>query len=54
MCHKSTQEPQHRYCLVRFAFVAVAVLVYVQPGLAQDPLPSWNDTAPKISREYEN
>ncbi len=33
--------------LVRVAAIALAVTSYTNPGLAQEPLPAWNDTAPK-------
>src|SRR5258707_4769385 len=33
--------------LVRTVAVALAAIAWTAPGLAQDALPSWNDTAPK-------
>ncbi len=33
--------------LVRVAAIALAVTSYTNAGLAQEPLPAWNDTAPK-------
>jgi phosphoglycolate phosphatase-like HAD superfamily hydrolase len=33
--------------LVRVAAIALAVTSYTNPGSAQEPLPAWNDTAPK-------
>src|SRR5271154_6856633 len=33
--------------LVRGAAIALTAISWTAPGLAQEPLPSWNDTAPK-------
>jgi len=33
--------------LVRVAAIGLAVTSYTNPGLAQEPLPAWNDTAPR-------
>src|ERR1700704_3706544 len=37
----------HLLNLLRTAAVALAVIAWNAPGLAQDALPSWNDTGPK-------
>jgi hypothetical protein len=49
MTHKAAPERQQQLscCFLRFGLVVVVMLVSLQPIRAQDPLPSWNDTAPK-------
>jgi hypothetical protein len=37
----------YRFNWVRVAAVALIAVSWTAPGLAQEPLPSWNDTAPK-------